>query len=159
MGIPFEALLPYGLMIGVRSSTHPTHRPIRPCPLSLPLAWYLTDILIDVLCDWCRTCYIKEYTKHGQATEILYGSMGQTEYADPSLTSAPSNLSKSMHFTACCPMRTDGVAIVMERDRRLTGYLRGQTDEPDAPPGFELNNPWKVRLSSSWLLDNGQGPC
>lgn len=34
----------------------------------------------------------------------------------------------------------------MDRDRRLTGYLRGQTDNPDAPPGFELNNPWRVRI-------------
>jgi len=33
----------------------------------------------------------------------------------------------------------------MDRDRRLTGYLRGQTDNPRAPPGFELNNPWRVR--------------
>ncbi|KAL8850408.1 MAG: hypothetical protein Q9221_004640 [Calogaya cf. arnoldii] len=33
---------------------------------------------------------------------------------------------------------------VMERDRRLTGMLRGQTDNPKAPPGFELNNPWKM---------------
>ncbi|KAB2579455.1 hypothetical protein BFW01_g6314 [Lasiodiplodia theobromae] len=30
------------------------------------------------------------------------------------------------------------------RDRRLTGYLRGQTDKPEAPEGFELNNPWKL---------------
>ncbi|KAF2434618.1 hypothetical protein EJ08DRAFT_685920 [Tothia fuscella] len=29
------------------------------------------------------------------------------------------------------------------RDKRLTGFLRGQTDRPTAPPGFELNNPWK----------------
>lgn len=34
--------------------------------------------------------------------------------------------------------------IVMDRDRRLTGYLRGQTDNPSAPAGFELNNPWRV---------------
>ena len=32
----------------------------------------------------------------------------------------------------------------MDRDRRLTGYLRGQTDNVDAPPGFEVNNPWRV---------------
>ena len=32
----------------------------------------------------------------------------------------------------------------MDRDRRLTGYLRGQTDNPTAPPGFELNHPWRV---------------
>ncbi|KAF4310989.1 NADH:ubiquinone oxidoreductase kda subunit [Botryosphaeria dothidea] len=34
--------------------------------------------------------------------------------------------------------------VMMERDRRLTGYLRGQTDIPQAPEGFELNNPWKL---------------
>jgi hypothetical protein len=33
---------------------------------------------------------------------------------------------------------------VMERDRRLTGFMRGQTDKPIAPEGFELNNPWRV---------------
>lgn len=35
----------------------------------------------------------------------------------------------------------------MDRDRRLTGTLRGQTDKPDAPLGFELNNPWKVSVT------------
>lgn len=33
---------------------------------------------------------------------------------------------------------------MMDRDRRLTGYLRGQTDKVEAPKGFEVNNPWKV---------------
>jgi len=33
---------------------------------------------------------------------------------------------------------------MMDRDRRLTGFLRGQTDNPVAPRGFELNNPWRV---------------
>lgn len=33
---------------------------------------------------------------------------------------------------------------MMDRDRRLTGYLRGQTDKVAAPPGFELNNPWRT---------------
>jgi hypothetical protein len=32
----------------------------------------------------------------------------------------------------------------MERDRRLTGYFRGQSDRAIAPDGFELNSPWKV---------------
>ncbi|KAI1919498.1 hypothetical protein LOZ58_005889 [Ophidiomyces ophidiicola] len=36
---------------------------------------------------------------------------------------------------------------VMERDLRLTGSLRGQSDTPIAPPGFALNSPWKVRKS------------
>lgn len=34
---------------------------------------------------------------------------------------------------------------VMNRDRRLTGFLRGQTANPVAPDGYELNNPWRVR--------------
>ncbi|SPN97435.1 uncharacterized protein DNG_00949 [Cephalotrichum gorgonifer] len=34
--------------------------------------------------------------------------------------------------------------LVMERDMRLTGSLRGQTDAPEAPIGFELNNPWRM---------------
>ncbi|RDW88991.1 hypothetical protein BP6252_01023 [Coleophoma cylindrospora] len=34
--------------------------------------------------------------------------------------------------------------IVMDRDNRLTGMLRGQTDNVDAPRGFELNNPWRL---------------
>ncbi|KAF7941316.1 hypothetical protein EAE99_000953 [Botrytis elliptica] len=34
--------------------------------------------------------------------------------------------------------------VMMDRDRRLTGFLRGQTDNPSAPLGFELNNPWRL---------------
>ncbi|KAK3316394.1 hypothetical protein B0H66DRAFT_604689 [Apodospora peruviana] len=37
----------------------------------------------------------------------------------------------------------DRQSTVMDRDRRLTGELRGQTDNADAPPGYELNNPWR----------------
>jgi len=33
---------------------------------------------------------------------------------------------------------------MMERDKRLTGFLRGQSDRVEAPEGFELNNPWKL---------------
>ncbi|GKT44080.1 uncharacterized protein ColSpa_04261 [Colletotrichum spaethianum] len=33
---------------------------------------------------------------------------------------------------------------VMDRDRRLTGDLRGQIGNHEAPPGFELNNPWRL---------------
>ena len=42
--------------------------------------------------------------------------------------------------------------LVMYRDRRLTGFLRGQTDNAAAPAGFELNNPWRV-LSSSAMIE------
>ncbi|PHH87878.1 hypothetical protein CDD83_8287 [Cordyceps sp. RAO-2017] len=33
---------------------------------------------------------------------------------------------------------------MMARDLRLTGSLRGQTDKPEAPPGFEFSNGWKM---------------
>ncbi|KAI0421548.1 hypothetical protein F5X98DRAFT_246686 [Xylaria grammica] len=33
---------------------------------------------------------------------------------------------------------------MMDRDRRLTGLLRGQSDAALAPAGFELNNPWRA---------------
>ncbi|KAK6211002.1 small secreted protein [Colletotrichum tabaci] len=34
--------------------------------------------------------------------------------------------------------------LMMDRDRRLTGDLRGQIGNHEAPPGFELNNPWRL---------------
>jgi hypothetical protein len=37
---------------------------------------------------------------------------------------------------------------VMDRDRRLTGYLRGQVDQPTAPAGFELSNGWRVSYTT-----------
>lgn len=39
----------------------------------------------------------------------------------------------------------------MDRDRRLTGMLRGQTDKAEAPAGFELNNPWRVRILDYYI--------
>lgn len=35
--------------------------------------------------------------------------------------------------------------IVMDRDMRVTGVFRAQSDNPEAPLGFDVNNPWKVR--------------
>ncbi|KAE8397407.1 hypothetical protein BDV37DRAFT_265678 [Aspergillus pseudonomiae] len=34
--------------------------------------------------------------------------------------------------------------VMMERDLRITGSLRGQSGNAEAPKGFELSNPWKV---------------
>ncbi|KAF7507740.1 hypothetical protein GJ744_010169 [Endocarpon pusillum] len=33
---------------------------------------------------------------------------------------------------------------MMDRDFRLTGIWREQTDNPVAPVGFEVNNPWRM---------------
>ena len=38
---------------------------------------------------------------------------------------------------------------MMDRDRRLTGDIRGQTDNPTAPDGFELSNPWRLEKRMS----------
>ena len=46
----------------------------------------------------------------------------------------------------------DDVTTVMDRDRRLTGFFRGQTDNVKAPPGFEVSNPWKVGFPESCEL-------
>ncbi|KAF7719999.1 Uncharacterized protein PECH_008133 [Penicillium ucsense] len=34
--------------------------------------------------------------------------------------------------------------VMMERDLRITGSLRGQSSNPQAPPGFDVSKPWKV---------------
>ncbi|OJJ44023.1 hypothetical protein ASPZODRAFT_154001 [Penicilliopsis zonata CBS 506.65] len=34
--------------------------------------------------------------------------------------------------------------VMMERDLRITGTLRGQYGGVEAPKGFEVSNPWKV---------------
>ncbi len=47
---------------------------------------------------------------------------------------------------------SNGMAV-MERDRRLTGLLRGQTDSPIAPDGFELSNAWKVNVATSEVFE------
>ncbi|KHO01680.1 uncharacterized protein MAM_00681 [Metarhizium album ARSEF 1941] len=41
-------------------------------------------------------------------------------------------------------IETNALSQVMDRDRRLTGTLRGQIDRPEAPPGFEFSNGWKL---------------
>lgn len=33
----------------------------------------------------------------------------------------------------------------MERDQRITGSFRGQSSNHQAPTGFDVSNPWKVR--------------
>lgn len=45
---------------------------------------------------------------------------------------------------------------VMERDLRITGTIRGQSGNAVAPKGFEVSNPWKVRLSWFLLVENRQ---
>jgi len=50
-------------------------------------------------------------------------------------------------------MLTSVSLAVMDRDRRLTGFLRGQTDTVQAPAGFELSNPWRVSACQDTLQE------
>ncbi|KAG0648637.1 hypothetical protein D0Z07_4688 [Hyphodiscus hymeniophilus] len=99
MGVPFEALLPYGIMLTMFGITGAGLSKIRNMQNGGKRARHSVD-------QWDR------------------------------------------QSNATIPWRQNNCAcadrwVVMDRDRRLTGYLRGQTDNSAAPPGFELNNPWR----------------
>lgn len=53
-------------------------------------------------------------------------------------------IAKYVYYSGEGARPADGRNLVMDRDRRLTGHLRGQTDQVAAPLGFEVNNPWRV---------------
>lgn len=65
-----------------------------------------------------------------------------------------------LFYTVLSPLVVNSKTLtnhtVMERDLRLTGSLRGQSTNVVAPKGFEVNNPWKVRLVVFVL---GYGRC
>ncbi|EDN90913.1 hypothetical protein SS1G_00313 [Sclerotinia sclerotiorum 1980 UF-70] len=100
MGVPFEALLPYGIMLAMFGITGAGLSGMRALQNGGKRARHSVDA-------WDRQS--KLYLT--QFYTVMYG-------------------------TDC--------DVVMDRDRRLTGFLRGQTDNPSAPLGFELNNPWRL---------------
>ncbi|KAI9829450.1 MAG: hypothetical protein M1826_005632 [Phylliscum demangeonii] len=109
MPIPFEALLPYGVIISVRS---------HPRALPLPVS----------------------HADGHQMFMISGGLMGRVKIAQ--------NSGKLPRY--CLDQwerQSKLLGPVMDRDARLTGHRRGQTDNVLAPPGFELNNPWKVSVA------------
>jgi hypothetical protein len=67
--------------------------------------------------------------------------MGQAEYVGAGGVESPSVSGADV-----------GTIAVMDRDRRLTGFLRGQTDNPKAPSGFELSNAWRVCIVLSTTI-------
>lgn len=38
--------------------------------------------------------------------------------------------------------------MMMDRDKRLTGHMRGQTSTPTAPEGFETSSVWYTERAS-----------
>ena len=66
MGVPFEALLPYGIMIGLFGVT------VRP-PTDIPPMDELTT-------TGCWLVYDQILHKQPQETEVEFGHLGETEY-------------------------------------------------------------------------------
>ncbi|CZT40913.1 uncharacterized protein RSE6_00586 [Rhynchosporium secalis] len=97
MGVPFEALLPYAIMIGMFGVTGAGLSKIRHMQNGGKRARHSVD-------QWDKVSY-------------------------PSLSTRRMLIDFQQ---------------MMDRDRRLTGFLRGQTDKAAAPAGFELNNPWRL---------------
>ncbi|KAF1969586.1 hypothetical protein BU23DRAFT_539521 [Bimuria novae-zelandiae CBS 107.79] len=95
MGVPFEALLPYGIMLGMFAFSAVSVGKLREMQNGGKKARRGMDV-------WDR------YDASAMTSRHLLND------------------------------------AVLERDRRLTGFARGQTDRPEAPAGFELNNPWRV---------------
>ena len=119
MGVPFEALIPYAIMLGVRTS------------LPLNETQEATDTFSDVRRHRSGPFQDPIYAKRREKTQICDRPMGPSECALPP---------GGKHELPLMEL------AVMDRDRRLTGFLRGQTDNVEAPPGFELNNPWRVSI-------------
>ncbi|OKL60090.1 hypothetical protein UA08_04715 [Talaromyces atroroseus] len=100
MGVPFEALIPYGIIIGMY------------CVTGAGLA---------------VTKYVANDGKKARWNRDVWDKVGLTYLLAETL---------SLMLTIQQQM--------MERDYRITGTLRGQSTNAEAPTGFEVSNPWKL---------------
>ena len=129
MGVPFEALLPYAIMLGVRND----------------ILFFSKSKLADN--------YPKMFGVSGAGLSGIRHLRNEGKPARHSIDqwdrqSTPANALNLLH------MANSLTETVMDRDRRLTGSLRGQTDQVEAPPGFELSNPWRVgHTIHEWVFD------
>ncbi|CAL8583064.1 hypothetical protein XPA_008700 [Xanthoria parietina] len=120
MGVPFEALIPGVIIIALGGVTGAGMSTIRAMQNGGKRGRHSVD-------QWDRvSCHPSSF--------------------NPPTFADLCELAKYDSHRTCPPAcdTADEKLAVMERDRRLTGMLRGQTDNPKAPPGFELNNPWKL---------------
>ncbi|OJJ59464.1 hypothetical protein ASPSYDRAFT_43815 [Aspergillus sydowii CBS 593.65] len=100
MGVPFEALIPYGIVVVMFGVT------------GAGLSVVKTFANDGKKARWNRDLWDRRYN------------------------------SQLLHYRGA--ITNNQSCEVMERDLRLTGSLRGQSTNPEAPKGFEINNPWKV---------------
>lgn len=78
MGVPFEALLPYGICLAVRHHLDLPHA-VNPS---------LTHSRAVLRYHWCRSLKDQEHPERWQARQTLYRSVGQTKCAIPSHATA-----------------------------------------------------------------------
>ncbi|KAJ5815548.1 hypothetical protein N7474_007325 [Penicillium riverlandense] len=100
MGVPFEALLPYGIIVGMFTATG------------------------------VGLHFVKRFANDGKKARW---NQDLWDRVSLSLSTAQN----TNHATTR--------SSVMERDLRITGSLRGQSSNHQAPKGFEVSHPWKVR--------------
>ncbi|OQO18828.1 hypothetical protein B0A51_14088 [Rachicladosporium sp. CCFEE 5018] len=112
MGVPFEALLPYGIMASRRMSYYPSSfDPMETAPRHAIRAIGLTRPIQMFMISGAGLSKLRHMQNGGKRARH---SVDQWDRQ------------------------------MMDRDRRLTGFLRGQTDQVLAPEGFELSNGWRV---------------
>ncbi|KDN65940.1 hypothetical protein CSUB01_02632 [Colletotrichum sublineola] len=113
MPVPFETLIPYGIMIA-------------------PSRWELRSIQM--------------FGVTGTGLHVIKGIQngGKKPRWGLDQWDRQSMCSKEPKLPISRPWANRNDLPVMDRDRRLTGDLRGQIGNHEAPPGFELNNPWRL---------------
>ncbi|KYG47512.1 hypothetical protein M433DRAFT_132935 [Acidomyces richmondensis BFW] len=109
MGVPFEALLPYAIMLGMFGFSGAALSKIR---------------------------HMQNGGKRGRHSVDQWDRQSTLNLLHHLPVDTMDKLQRGGHHTH--------ISLVMDRDMRLTGFLRGQIDNPRAPPGFELSNPWRV---------------
>ena len=96
------------------------------------------DICTDVRFHWRCTLEDQTHAKRRQESKAVDRCVGQAKY----VFAREIVQAWRIHWRWAPANRFE--STVMDRDRRLTGFLRGQTDNVNAPAGFELSNPWRV---------------
>ena len=110
--------------------------------------------MVDVWVHRSRSLKDTAYAEWGEARETFNRSVGQSTILQLGLDYDSTNCDIAKYARShTSKMDSMGLIklLVMDRDRRLTGYLRGQTDTVEAPVGFELNNPWRASLLLSGI--------
>jgi hypothetical protein len=134
MPVPFEALLPYGIMLSARLSMHINERGLT--------FWQLMTV------SGVGLTMVKTAQNGGKWPRHNIDRWDRVRYSATCISAILTFVSAKYDFSNT-PNDLNSQYLVMERDRRLTGYFRGQSDRAVAPDGFELNNPWKVSTSTT----------